>query len=185
MMICCIIILFLINDIFTLSHSGPLKKSFISLNTSRSKSIFTLHDTINSNNNLLPNSSPTNQPLSSSQNLPTLDYITFVSGNHLKKFEVNEILKGSIPCKLLFDSVEFEEPQATPIEISKSKCKQAVSVIKGPCVVEDTSLCFNALNGKLLYYIRSHIQSFAPNNCLKRPKGCIPIANNNIFVITL
>ena len=147
------IILFFIKDILTLSHSGPLKKNLVSLNTSRSKSVFTLHDSISSKDNLPPNISPTNQPIPSNQDLPTLDYITFVSGNHLKKFEVNEILKGSIPCKLLFDSVEFDEPQATPIEISKSKCKQAVNAIKGPCVVEDTSLCFNALNGKLLYWL--------------------------------
>lgn len=85
--------------------------------------------------------------------------ITFVSGNPLKKEEVKKILEGSIPCDLLFDTVEFDEPQATPLEISQAKCRQAVRVIKGPCLVEDTSLCFNALNGLPGPYIKWFIES--------------------------
>lgn len=85
--------------------------------------------------------------------------ITFVSGNPLKKTEVKQILDGSIPCQLLFDTVEFDEPQATPLEISQAKCRQAVRIIKGPCLVEDTSLCFNALNGLPGPYIKWFIDS--------------------------
>lgn len=89
----------------------------------------------------------------------TLHNITFVSGNPLKKNEVNAILSGSIPCQLLFDTLEFEEPQATPIQISQAKCRQAAAHVKGPCLVEDTSLCFNALNGLPGPYIKWFIES--------------------------
>ena len=39
------------------------------------------------------------------------------------------------------------ELQGEPDDISIEKCKLAVAEVKGPVIVEDTSLCFNALNG--------------------------------------
>ena len=44
--------------------------------------------------------------------------------------------------------------KATPIEVSQSKCKRASELITGPVIVEDTSLCFNALNGLPGPYIK-------------------------------
>jgi len=35
--------------------------------------------------------------------------------------------------------------QGEPDEISKEKCRLAVQQVAGPVMVEDTSLCFNAL----------------------------------------
>jgi len=113
-------------------------------------------------------STSTSTHLSSSSNgFFHISNITFVSGNPLKKAEVRQILEGSIPCPLLFDTVEFDEPQATPFEISQAKCRQAVRVIKGPCLVEDTSLCFNALNGLPGPYIKWFIDSLG-NDGLSR-----------------
>lgn len=37
--------------------------------------------------------------------------------------------------------------QGEPEEISKEKCRIAAKLIQGPVMVEDTSLCFNALKG--------------------------------------
>ena len=34
-----------------------------------------------------------------------------------------------------------------PEEISKEKCRIAARLVNGPVMVEDTSLCFNALGG--------------------------------------
>lgn len=35
----------------------------------------------------------------------------------------------------------------SPEDIVKEKCRAAISITKGPTIVEDTCLCFNALNG--------------------------------------
>lgn len=54
-----------------------------------------------------------------------------------------------------------------PIDIVKEKCRAAVKIVKKPTLVEDTCLCFNALNGlpgnsekvyeqKLIYDNRKH-----------------------------
>lgn len=81
--------------------------------------------------------------------------VTFVSSNAMKAAEVKSILADdTFPYKLNFQSLELSEPQATPIEVSQSKCKQAAEMIQGPCIVEDTSLCFNALNGMPGPYIK-------------------------------
>ena len=37
-----------------------------------------------------------------------------------------------------------------PDEISREKCKLAAERVNGPVITEDTSLCFNALNGYAL-----------------------------------
>lgn len=37
-----------------------------------------------------------------------------------------------------------------PDEISREKCKLAAERVNGPVITEDTSLCFNALNGYVL-----------------------------------
>ena len=39
------------------------------------------------------------------------------------------------------------ELQGEPDEISKEKCRLAAERVGGPVITEDTSLCFNALNG--------------------------------------
>ena len=90
---------------------------------------------------------------------PKISNITFCSGNEMKKSEVQAILTGNIPYSLIFDSVDFDEPQASPIEISQNKCRQALKHVKGPCLVEDTSLCYNALNGLPGPYIKWFAES--------------------------
>ena len=39
------------------------------------------------------------------------------------------------------------ELQGEPLDIAREKCKLAAQAVKGPVITEDTSLCFNALNG--------------------------------------
>ena len=39
------------------------------------------------------------------------------------------------------------EYQGEPDEVSISKCKEAAAVLKGPVLIEDTCLGFNALGG--------------------------------------
>jgi inosine triphosphate pyrophosphatase len=44
-------------------------------------------------------------------------------------------------------NIDLPEYQGEPIDIVKEKCKAATNVVKGPVLVEDTCLCFNALKG--------------------------------------
>jgi inosine triphosphate pyrophosphatase len=39
------------------------------------------------------------------------------------------------------------ELQGEPEDIARQKCKLAADAVGGPVITEDTSLCFNALNG--------------------------------------
>lgn len=98
--------------------------------------------------------------------------ITFVSSNPYKVREVKLILGDDFPWLVLdkvflallespyiarelkCQALELVEPQSNAIDISMAKCKEAVDVCDGPVIVEDTSLCFNALNGLPGPYIK-------------------------------
>ena len=43
--------------------------------------------------------------------------------------------------------------------MAKGKCELAAKELNGPCIVEDTSLCFNALNGLPGVYIKWFLDS--------------------------
>lgn len=43
--------------------------------------------------------------------------------------------------------VDLPEYQGEPDDIAREKCKAAAQSVKGPVLVEDTCLCFNALKG--------------------------------------
>ncbi|DBA02895.1 TPA: hypothetical protein N0F65_005922 [Lagenidium giganteum] len=80
--------------------------------------------------------------------------ITFVTGNRNKLSEVIAILGNDFPFELRNQAVDLPELQGEPEEIAKQKCRLAAAQIKGPVLVEDTSLCFNALNGLPGPYIK-------------------------------
>ena len=84
--------------------------------------------------------------------------ISFVTVNEMKRREVNTILnscgatKGPTPDTSLVDlrllNVDLPEIQEIDTEaVAKNKAIQAAQLANGPCVVEDTSLAFNALGG--------------------------------------
>jgi len=78
--------------------------------------------------------------------------LTFVTGNKHKLAEVQAILKDVIECTN--KKLDLPELQGEPVEVAMEKCKLAVEEIKGPVIVEDTSLCFNALKGLPGVYIK-------------------------------
>jgi len=84
----------------------------------------------------------------------------FVTGNKGKLNEVSSILNKNpeynIP--LTNELIDLPELQGTPEYISSEKCKIAVEKIKGPCIVEDTCLCFNALAGLPGPYIKFFLE---------------------------
>ncbi len=79
--------------------------------------------------------------------------ITFVTGNANKLKEVVKILSnGSESTQvgkfmITNQNVDLDEIQGTLEEVTIHKAKAAASVVGGPVLVEDTSLCFDALNG--------------------------------------
>ena len=83
--------------------------------------------------------------------------LTFVTGNKKKLEEVEQILSSGgkdIPFSLTNRKVDLPELQGDPSEIAKEKCRLAAKTVSGPCLTEDTSLCFNALNGMPGPYIK-------------------------------
>ncbi|XP_034922059.1 inosine triphosphate pyrophosphatase [Populus alba] len=82
--------------------------------------------------------------------------VTFVTGNAKKLEEVRAILGQTVPFQSL--KLDLPELQGEPEEISKEKARLAAVEMKGPVLVEDTCLCFNALKGLPGPYIKWFLQ---------------------------
>ena len=89
---------------------------------------------------------------------PPKKVLTFVTGNAKKLEEVRQILgKGvdDFPFTITNQKIDLPELQGNDVfEIAKEKCRIAAKLINGPCFIEDTSLCFNALHGLPGPYIK-------------------------------
>ena len=93
-------------------------------------------------------------PRKRKRNNPT---ITFVTGNKKKLEEVKRILSpdgNNIPFTITNHKVDLPELQGEPMDIAREKCAHATREIDGPVITEDTSLCYNALNGLPGPYIK-------------------------------
>ncbi|XP_072017602.1 inosine triphosphate pyrophosphatase-like [Amphiura filiformis] len=86
--------------------------------------------------------------------------LIFVTGNAKKLEEVMAILgnKFDVTSK----KIDLPEFQGEPDDISIAKCKEAVKEVKGPVIVEDTCLCFNALGGMPGPYIKWFLDKLGP-----------------------
>jgi inosine triphosphate pyrophosphatase len=85
---------------------------------------------------------------------------TFVTGNKGKLAEVKEILKDVDTITLINQKIDLPELQGDPIYVSREKCLLAVKEVEsGAVITEDTSLCFNALNGMPGPYIKWFLES--------------------------
>ncbi|WFD33505.1 adenylate kinase [Malassezia cuniculi] len=81
--------------------------------------------------------------------------VTFVTGNANKLREAQQILaRANVPWKLESRSVDVPEIQGTTQEVAIAKCSAAARAIGGPCLTEDTALCFRALGGLPGPYIK-------------------------------
>lgn len=70
-----------------------------------------------------------------------------MTGNAKKLEELVAILGPQFPRKVISQKVDLPELQGEIDEIAIIKCKEACRLVNGPVIVEDTSLCFNALKG--------------------------------------
>ena len=83
--------------------------------------------------------------------------ITFVTGNKKKVEEIKRILLDGdtdLPFEITNRKIDLPELQGDPLEIAEEKCRLAAKTVNGPVLTEDTSLCFNSLNGLPGPYIK-------------------------------
>jgi inosine triphosphate pyrophosphatase len=87
--------------------------------------------------------------------LPTA--LNFITGNKNKLAEVQAILAGVI--ELQNQNIDLVEIQGTVEEVTTDKARRAAEAINGPVLVEDTCLCFKAMNDLPGPYIKWFMQS--------------------------
>lgn len=97
--------------------------------------------------------------------------IIFVTGNAKKLEEVNQILGPEFPRKIVSNNVDLLELQGDINEVSKLKAKEAHNQIRGPVLVEDTALCFNALKGLPGPYIKWFLGKLGPEGLHQMLQG--------------
>jgi inosine triphosphate pyrophosphatase len=95
--------------------------------------------------------------------------ITFVTGNIKKLEEVKAILGESL--QLDNAKIDLPELQGEPEEVAIEKAKLAAKEINGPVLIEDTSLCFNALGGLPGVYIKWFIEKIGNEGLYKMLEG--------------
>ena len=90
--------------------------------------------------------------------------VLFVTGN-LGKFEETKFILDNI--KLIQYDIDLPELQGDQYEIIKEKCRIAHKKVMGPILIEDTSLCFNALGGMPGPYIKWFLKNTGAGNTAK------------------
>ncbi|XP_040421076.1 inosine triphosphate pyrophosphatase isoform X1 [Cygnus olor] len=85
--------------------------------------------------------------------------------------QVVQILGDSSPYALVARKIDLPEYQGEPDEISVQKCREAARQVRGPVIVEDTCLCFNALGGLPGPYIKWFLEKLKPEGLYKLLAG--------------
>ncbi|KAG6781454.1 hypothetical protein POTOM_014360 [Populus tomentosa] len=106
--------------------------------------------------------------------------VTFVTGNTKKLEEVRAILGQTVPFQSL--KLYLPELQGEPEEISKEKARLAAVEVKGPVLVEDTCLCFNALKGLPGPYIYNSSLNLLTMFMNTKVPSCHFICNSNLVL---
>lgn len=72
--------------------------------------------------------------------------VNFITGNANKLSEVRAILEP-VNIAVRSQALDLPEIQGTLEAVTREKCRVAADLVGGPVLVEDTCLCFDALNG--------------------------------------
>jgi inosine triphosphate pyrophosphatase len=97
------------------------------------------------------------------------DEITFITSNKHKLQELKLILKND---NIVSEKIDLIELQGSPQYISIEKCKYASSKLNNKTVlVEDTSLCFEALGGLPGPYIKHFYDNIGNDGLYKLLEG--------------
>lgn len=97
--------------------------------------------------------------------------LTFVTGNAKKLEELRAILGSSFPFEIISHKLDLPELQGEIEEVSIKKCQEAARHLKTPVLVEDTSLCFNALKGLPGPYIKWFLEKLEPEGLTRLLTG--------------
>ncbi|XP_039269506.2 inosine triphosphate pyrophosphatase-like [Styela clava] len=97
--------------------------------------------------------------------------VSFVTGNKKKLEEVVAILKGNKSVEFVHTPLDLPEYQGTAEDVSREKCKEAARRLKTPVIVEDTCLCFNAMNGLPGPYVKWFLKELGPEGIHKMLDG--------------
>ncbi|KAF5981865.1 Ham1 family [Fusarium coicis] len=87
--------------------------------------------------------------------------INLITGNTNKIADIKAILAPS-GITVRNQSLDLPEIQGSIEEITIAKCRRAAEMIGGPVVVDDTALCFNAMNGMPGPYIKFFLEALGP-----------------------
>mmetsp|Transcript_50734 Transcript_50734/g.94498 ORF Transcript_50734/g.94498 Transcript_50734/m.94498 type:complete len:201 (-) Transcript_50734:882-1484(-) len=95
--------------------------------------------------------------------------VSFATGNQNKLKEVIQILGTEHAERFTLEAVNIDLPelQGDPVDIAKEKASLAAKQLGKPVVVEDTSLCFNALGGLPGPYIKWFLKELGPQGLPK------------------
>lgn len=72
--------------------------------------------------------------------------LNFITGNANKLSEVRAILEPA-GITVRNQPLDLPEIQGSLEDVTREKCRAAAAAVGGPVLVEDTCLCFDALNG--------------------------------------
>lgn len=92
--------------------------------------------------------------------MSTKKQVTFVTGNKNKLLEVQMMMGDTV--EFVPANIDLPEFQGEPSEIASKKCITAYESVKGPVIVEDTCLCFNAYGGLPGPYIKWFLHKLHP-----------------------
>uniref|UniRef100_A0A7S2SC99 Inosine triphosphate pyrophosphatase n=1 Tax=Rhizochromulina marina TaxID=1034831 RepID=A0A7S2SC99_9STRA len=101
--------------------------------------------------------------------------ITFVTSNERKLREAQMIIDSE--CQIPFQLVargdlDLDELQSdVPEKIAAAKCRLAARSVGGPVLIDDTSLCFNALGGLPGPYIKWFVQQAGTDGLVRMLHG--------------
>jgi inosine triphosphate pyrophosphatase len=94
--------------------------------------------------------------------------ITFITRNEKKLNEVKAILKG---YTIEHIEIDLPELQGERNHVVKEKARSASKQLKRTVIVDDTNLCFNALNGLPGPYIRDFLEKIGVTGLYKLLAG--------------
>jgi inosine triphosphate pyrophosphatase len=88
--------------------------------------------------------------------------VTFVTSNARKLAEARAILGATPALTLTSRALDLPELQGEPEDVARAKARRAAAVVNGPALVEDTSLCYDALGGLPGVYVKWFLEKTGP-----------------------
>lgn len=88
--------------------------------------------------------------------------VTFVTSNARKLAEARAILGATPALTLTSRALDLPELQGEPEDVARAKARRAAVAVGGPALVEDTSLCYDALGGLPGVYVKWFLEKTGP-----------------------